>query len=59
MTEANPSNLEQATPEAYTSFVRLLKAIAAVPKTAIYELDPRMKPKSKSLEQAQNGHSST
>jgi hypothetical protein len=48
MTEANPSNLEQAGYEAYTRFIQLLKAIAAVPKTAIYELDPRMKPKSKS-----------
>jgi hypothetical protein len=49
MTEANASNLEQAGSEAYTRFIQLLKAIAAVPKTTIYELDPRMRPKSKSL----------
>jgi hypothetical protein len=49
MTEANSSNLEEAGSEAYTRFIRLLKAIAAVPKTAIYQLDPRMKPKSRPL----------
>jgi hypothetical protein len=48
MTEANPSNPEEAGSEDYIRFIRLLKAISAVPKTAIHELDPRTKPKSTS-----------
>jgi hypothetical protein len=48
MTEANPSNPEETDSDAYIRFIRFLKAIAAVPKTAIHELDPRTKPKSTS-----------
>jgi transposase-like protein len=46
-TESTLSNQEDVGSEEHARFVRLLKAIAAVPKNAIYELDPRMKPKSK------------
>jgi len=49
MTESHPADLEESGSEAYTRFIQLLKAIATVPKTAIYELDPQVKPKSKPL----------
>jgi hypothetical protein len=48
MTETNPSRPEETGSEAHDRFLRLLKAIAAVPKAAIHELDPKIKPKSKS-----------
>jgi hypothetical protein len=47
MTEANPSKPEETSSEAHARFLRLLKAVATVPKTAIYELDPKIRPKSK------------
>jgi transposase-like protein len=47
MTGSTPSN-EEASSDEHARFIRLLRIIAAVPKTAIYELDPRMKPKSNS-----------
>jgi hypothetical protein len=36
---------EEPNPDKHARFIRLLKEIAAVPKTAIYELDPRLRPK--------------
>jgi hypothetical protein len=48
MTEANPPKPEETGSEAHARFLLLLKAIAAAPKAAICELDPKIKPKSKS-----------
>jgi hypothetical protein len=36
---------EEPHPDKYARFIRLLTDIAAVPKAAIYELDPRLRPK--------------
>jgi hypothetical protein len=36
---------EEAKGDAYARFMRLLTSIVAVPKAAIYELDPRLRPK--------------
>jgi hypothetical protein len=36
---------EEPNPDKYARFIRLLTDIAAVPKAAIYELDPRLRPK--------------
>lgn len=36
---------EDAATDKHAKFLRLLKEIAAVPKAAIYELDPRLRPK--------------
>jgi glutamine synthetase adenylyltransferase len=46
--EAKP---EEPHHEKYARFIRLLTAIVAVPKAAIYELDPRLRPKSHSSPQ--------
>jgi hypothetical protein len=40
--EAKP---EEPHPDKYARFIRLLAEIVAVPKTVIYELDPRLRPK--------------
>jgi hypothetical protein len=36
---------EEPQPDEYARFIRLLTGIVAVPKAAIYELDPRLRPK--------------
>ncbi|MGC9947676.1 MAG: hypothetical protein ABSF64_15030 [Bryobacteraceae bacterium] len=40
--EAKP---EEPHPDKYARFIRLLTDIVAVPKAAIHELDPRLRPK--------------
>jgi hypothetical protein len=36
---------EEPHPDKYARFIRLLTEIAAVPKAAIYELEPELRPK--------------
>jgi hypothetical protein len=36
---------EEPHPDKYARFIRLLTEIVAVPKAAIYELDPKLRPK--------------
>ena len=39
---------EETPDQQYANFIRLLTAIAAVPKSAIYDLDPSLRPKPRS-----------
>jgi hypothetical protein len=48
MTNGDPPRPEEEGLEEYARFMRYLRVIATVPKSAIYEIDPRLKPKSKS-----------
>jgi hypothetical protein len=45
MKEPNANKPENTTGDEYARFMSLLASIVAVPKTAIYELDPRLRPK--------------
>ena len=45
MTKPKETKPEEPHPDKHARFIRLLTEIAAVPKTAIYELDPRLRPK--------------
>lgn len=40
---------EEPHPDKYAKFIRLLTEIAAVPKVAIYELDPHLRPKPRQI----------
>ena len=42
---------EEPNPDKFASFMRLLTSIAAVPKAAIYELDPSLRPKPRTISQ--------
>jgi hypothetical protein len=45
MKSPKESKPEGTHPDKYARFIRLLTDIAAVPKDAIYKLDPRLRPK--------------
>ena len=45
MNDPKETKPEEADPDKYTRFIRLLTEIVAVPKAAIYELDPSLRPK--------------
>ena len=45
MTKPKETRPEEPHPDKHARFIRLLTEIAAVPKAAIYELDPRLRPK--------------
>jgi hypothetical protein len=47
MTDPKESKPEEPHPDKYARFIRLLTEIVAVPKAAIYELDPSLRPKSR------------
>jgi hypothetical protein len=44
MTAPKEITSEERDPDNFTRFIRLLKDVAAVPKSAIYELDPKLRP---------------
>jgi hypothetical protein len=45
MKSPKESKPEEPNPDKYARFIRLLTDIVAVPKAAIFELDPRLRPK--------------
>jgi hypothetical protein len=45
MKSPNENRPEEANTDKHARFLHLLKEIAAVSKAAIYELDPRLRPK--------------
>ena len=45
MKDDNENKAEEPNPENYRRFIRLITQIAAVPKAAIYERDPALRPK--------------
>ena len=45
MKDPNEGTPVEPHPDNYARFIRLLSEIVAVPKAAIYELDPRLRPK--------------
>ena len=47
MKQPKETKPEEPHPEKYTRFIRLLSDIVAVPRAAIYELEPKLRPKPK------------
>ena len=45
MSEPNETKPGEPRPDEYARFIRLLSGILAVLKSAIYKLDPRLRPK--------------
>jgi hypothetical protein len=45
MNDSKETKPEEPHPDKYVRFIKLLTDIVAVPKAAIYELDPRLRPK--------------
>lgn len=49
MTDPKETQPPEPRPSQYLRFIRLLHDIAAVPKAAIYELDPKLRPKPRQI----------
>jgi hypothetical protein len=45
MKDPKETKPEEPHPDKYVRFIQLLTGIVAVPKAAIYELEPRLRPK--------------